>query len=261
MFEMKGIHYVSTPRPGARRGGGTALACSQKKYTMVKLNVSIPRPLEACFALAKPRTPSGKINKFIVGSFYSPPRSRFNSRLAEFLAVTLGQLRADHPGCRVILGADVNDMNLDTLRALDPSLKQLVTFKTNKNLTKTLDIILTDCPELLQEPTRLPPLQVDQGKPGKDSDHHGVQVLPRTSLAPQGSSRREKITVRPFPESGLARHVGPSRGRSGLAWLVPPAAPTWWRRSRRGSRRWWKGTFPPNWSPWGRRTSPTLLRS
>ena len=28
----------------------------------------------------------------------------------------------------------------------------------------------------------------------------------RTNLAPQGSSRREQITVRPFPESGLARH-------------------------------------------------------
>jgi hypothetical protein len=47
---------------------------------------------------------------------------------------------------------------------------------------------------------------VDPGKEGADSDHFGVQVLPRTNLAPQGSSRREKITVRPFPESGLARH-------------------------------------------------------
>ena len=28
IFELKGIKYISTPRPGARRGGGTAIACS-----------------------------------------------------------------------------------------------------------------------------------------------------------------------------------------------------------------------------------------
>jgi hypothetical protein len=173
---------------------------------MSKLNIAIPRPLEACFALVRPRTPSGKVHKFIVGSFYAPPRSRYNGRLAEFLAVTLGQLRAEHPGCRVILGADINDMKLDALRLLDPSLRQMVTFHTNKLATKTLDVILTDCPDLLQEPTRLPPLQVDPGKDGKDSDHYGVEVLPRTNLAPRGGSRRERISVRPFPESGLARH-------------------------------------------------------
>jgi hypothetical protein len=106
----------------------------------------------------------------------------------------------------LFIGADVNDMKLPALLNLDPSLKQTVSFYTNKLQTKTLDVILTDCPELLQEPTRLPPLQVDQGKAGADSDHFGVQVLPRTNLAPQGSSRRERITVRPFPESGLARH-------------------------------------------------------
>ena len=30
ILELKGIKYISTPRPGERRGGGTALACSKQ---------------------------------------------------------------------------------------------------------------------------------------------------------------------------------------------------------------------------------------
>ena len=34
--------------------------------------------------------------------------------------------------------------------------------------------------------------------------HNGVEALPRTNLAQEGSSLREKVRVQPFPESGLA---------------------------------------------------------
>ena len=69
MLELRGIKYVSTPRPGAKRGGGTALACSQERFTMSKLNVLVPKPLEACFALVKPKSPTGKSNQYIFCSF------------------------------------------------------------------------------------------------------------------------------------------------------------------------------------------------
>ena len=97
------------------------------------------------------------------------------------------------------MGADINDMNLNTILNLDPSLKQIV--RGYKNGDKTLDVILTDFWDLLQEPTILSPLQVDDGKPGSDSDHKGVQVLPRTNLSGCGAPMREKVCVRPFPES------------------------------------------------------------
>ena len=81
-------------------------------------------------------------------------------------------------------------MKLDSLLNLDPTLKQIVQGFTNKNRDKTLDVILTDCHHLMQEPTILPPLQVDDGKVGVDSDYQGVQVLPRTNLASQGAALR-----------------------------------------------------------------------
>ena len=42
MFEMSGIHYISTPRPGTQRGGGAAIAVRAQKFTISKLNILIP---------------------------------------------------------------------------------------------------------------------------------------------------------------------------------------------------------------------------
>ena len=81
MLEIKGIKCVSTPQPGLRRGGGTALACSQEQFLLTKLNIHIPKPLEACFAIVKPKKPTGKAYKYICGSIYSPPKSKFNNTL------------------------------------------------------------------------------------------------------------------------------------------------------------------------------------
>ena len=94
-------------------------------------------------------------------------------------------------------------MKIGLLTSLDPTLKQIVTGFTNKNKNKVLDVFYTDCGDLMQEPEIIPPMKVDEGKVGKDSDHNGVECLPRSNLTPEGARLRERITVQPFPESGL----------------------------------------------------------
>ena len=203
LLELKGLKYISIPRPGARRGGGTALISAENNFRITKLKISIPHPLEACFALLRPRNPTGKITKFICISFYSPPKLRSNKKLIEFLISTVAQLRSEHPNCGIVMGDDVNDLKLPLLLAYDPSLKQIVRGFTNKNRDKLLDCLITTLHSLLQEPTILPPIQVDPGKTGKDSDHMGVECVPRNHLVTQGCKLREKVVVQPLPESGL----------------------------------------------------------
>ena len=116
---------------------------------------------------------------------------------------TVNRLRGEHLGSRVIMAGDRNDLKVEVITSLDPTLKQLVKGYTNKKGDKILDVILTDSHDILQEPSILPPLQVDEGKEGKDSDHKGVQCLPRTNCAPLGGAVRQKITVRRFPESKI----------------------------------------------------------
>ena len=43
LLEMEGIQYISTPRPGAKRGGGATIAVRLEKFTISKLNVLIPK--------------------------------------------------------------------------------------------------------------------------------------------------------------------------------------------------------------------------
>ena len=107
LLELHRVKYVSTRRLGARRGGGTALACNEEHFHMSKLKIAIPSPLEACFKLVKPKKPTGKITKFLCRSFYSPPKSPHRNKLAVFLVDTLGRLRQEHPGSRVILEGEM----------------------------------------------------------------------------------------------------------------------------------------------------------
>ena len=76
MFEMRGIEYISTPRPGRKRGGGAAVAVSTQHFHLTKLNISIPTSVEVVWGLLKPKNPTGPITTIIVCCFYSPPNSR-----------------------------------------------------------------------------------------------------------------------------------------------------------------------------------------
>ena len=73
MFQLKGIKYISTPRPGAQRGGGAAIAIREDKFTISKLNIPLPRSVEVVWGLLKPKVVTGIISTIIVCCFYSPP--------------------------------------------------------------------------------------------------------------------------------------------------------------------------------------------
>ena len=73
---MKNLSYISTPRPGAKRGGGAAIAFRPEKFHISKLNITIPKPLEIVWALLRPVVPKGEIRKIILCSFYSPPNKK-----------------------------------------------------------------------------------------------------------------------------------------------------------------------------------------
>ena len=45
LLELKGLKYISTPRPGTRRGGGAALVVNTENFSISKLNTSIPNIL------------------------------------------------------------------------------------------------------------------------------------------------------------------------------------------------------------------------
>ena len=202
MLEMAGIQYISTPRPGAQRGGGAAIAIRTKNFTISKLNVMIPKSVEAVWGLLKPKIVTEKISKIIVCSFYSPPRSRKNGALIDHLTVTLQSLLKDHSAAGIIISGDRNSIDIQTLLSIDPSLQQIVKVPTRG--LKTLDVIITNMARYYNDAMVVPPIIPDNPGYGVTSDHLGVFATPNMNSFQITRRLKVKKMIRPIADSLLA---------------------------------------------------------
>ena len=156
--------------------------------------------------------------------FYSPPNSRSRTKLIDLISTHISSLRTQFNNCGVIVCGDRNNITVQQLLSIDPSLRQIVSFATNKNLDKNLDVICTDMFSSYQAPMRLPAIQVDEGREGVPSDHWGVEAKPRTNISTtRARPKKEMITVRRMPES-LVANFGPELVQMDWSFLneLPP---------------------------------------
>ena len=202
LLEMKGLKYISTPRPGSRRGGGAALVVNTEAFTLSKLNILIPHNLEVVWGLLRPKELTGEITKIIICSFYCPPKSTRKTALIEHMTLTLQSLRTTFPKAGVIISGDRNDLSIARLKSIDLALKQTVLQGTRG--LNILTVILTDLYSFYEEPTIVKPIDVDDPtKPGVPSDHNGVVMAPLTVLAKPVKRQKYVKTVQPITNSAL----------------------------------------------------------
>ena len=76
LLETEGLKYSSTPRPSG--WGGAGIIVNQRKFTVEKMNISIPHNLEIVWGLLKPKDEDARFKRMIICSFYSPPNSKKN---------------------------------------------------------------------------------------------------------------------------------------------------------------------------------------
>ena len=202
LFELKGMKYISTPRPGVRRGGGAAIVVNTEQFSISKLNVQIPSCLEIVWGLAKPVEVTGKITKIITCCFYCPPKSTRKTALIDHMTFTLQSLLNTFPKAGILICGDRNDLGIERLLSIDTSLKQLVNLGTRG--PKILDVVITNMNVFFKEPEIVPPIDVDDPlKGGSPSDHSGVVVEPINDA--EIPAKRIKIckTIRPITSSSL----------------------------------------------------------
>ena len=203
LFELKGLKYISTPRPGSRRGGGAALVSNTERFSITKLNIPNPKNLEVVWGLVRPKNITGKITKIISCCFYSPPRSRKKTALIEHLTFTLQDLLNTFPSAGIIISGDRNDLSIDRLLSVDSSLKQIVT-KGTRGPNNILDVVLTNLDVYYDEPKIVPPIDVDDpAKGGVPSDHSGVIVDKRANTDKPHLKPKICRTIRPITTSAV----------------------------------------------------------
>ena len=172
-LELKGILYLSNPRPN-RKGGGTAITlCDQSgRFSLIKIPVCVPTDLEVCWGLLRTKEPGASIRKIIVCAFYCPPRSRRKSKLVEHITVEYFKLKSIHPGAAFVCGGDKNDLDVRHLLGISSSFRQIVTKPTYRS--SILDILVTDIGHFYNEPVIRPAVKPDIEGHGVPSDHNIV---------------------------------------------------------------------------------------
>ena len=159
MLQMDGLQYISTSRPNKKSGGGVALIVNTKNFACEKLKVFIPTNVEAVWGLLTPKSASAIYKKIIVCAFYSPPKSRRNSKLADHIVGTLQMLVTKYPECGIILGADKNTMDIRPILNCGLRLRQEVTQPTRQG--KIIDVIIMNLGKFYNLPIIAPPIGPD----------------------------------------------------------------------------------------------------
>ena len=224
LLELKGLKYISTPRPEARRGGGAAIVANTENFSISKLNVPIPCNLEVVWGLMRPVEITGKITKILVCCFYCPPRSTKKSALVDHMTLTLQSLLNTFPNAGILISGDRNDLSIDRLLTIDPSLRQLVHKGTRGE--KVLDVVLTNLEEFFDEPEIVPPIDVDNpAKGGVPIDHSGVIVPPRTNADIPAVKHKVRKIFRPITSSSI-NNMGQVIVNEDWVFMDPALSPT-----------------------------------
>ena len=203
MLEIDGLKYLSTSRPSTMKGGGAAIIVNVEKFSVEKIEISIPNKLEVVWGLLKPKVGTCKLKNIIVCSFYSPPKSRKNTKLADHLISTLHMLSTKYPESGIILGGDKNSMDISPLLNCGLRLKQVVDKSTING--KILDVLIMNLSKYYNSPIIAPPICPDNPDYGKPSDHSVPICSPHTNPHTQPLRTWKYHTYRPLPDSSVRR--------------------------------------------------------
>ena len=201
MFQLNGLMYISSPRPksGKAAYGGAAIIINTLKYIYSPVTVPVPNDLEVVWGIIRPVHLNSKYNKIIICSFYSPPDKFKNLKLADYITSTLHLLATENPGSGIILGADVNSMNIKPILNCGLKLRQIVDQNTRGN--KILDVLFTNLSSCYKTPMIAPPVCPDNPSRAKPSDHSVPVAVPHSDRYTRPSRNYKVVNFRPLPES------------------------------------------------------------
>ena len=202
MLQLSGLKYISTPRPGCKRGGGAAIVVNVEKFSLEKLNIYIPHKLEVVWGLLRPKsTINQQIREIIACSLYFPPNSKKHSKMLDHIISTSHHFLTKFPSAMLVLGGDINKLNISPIISSLPRVRQIVTQNTRGD--KILDVILTNFPQFYSVPVIYPPVPPDKAGQGVASDHSVPITRPLTQTTVGQVREYVTRTSRPLPESRI----------------------------------------------------------
>ena len=210
IFKSRIYKHISYYRKNRAPGGGCAIFYNEKKFSVLDLKIPAPSEVENIWAIFTPKEgslsfgPNHNVKRIAVGSYYVSPRSRYQRETIGHIIDTICTLRAKYDNeVNFLIGGDFNRTEVTDILDCYGALHQIISVPTRNEAT--LEIILTDLHTLFHPPTTLPPLQVDSGKDGSDSDHETVVFAPKDNSQYRATLKKKTIKTRPLPQSGVLK--------------------------------------------------------
>ena len=205
MMEGTGYRILAYRRKGGRRGGSCAIIYNQVKFKVEEVNVDTEEGIESVWALLTPRHLDHslqRVKRICIGSVYIAPRSSMKQETMDHIIQTIHMIRSRFDNSvNFIIAGDTNKTNYQDILDSYGALKQCVEVNTRKGAS--LSIILSDLHSLYHPPTTLKPLQVDEQKTGKDSDHDMIVFAPKSNINFKVIRKKRTVKCRPLPDSKI----------------------------------------------------------
>ena len=189
-------------------GGGCAIVCNttENQFDFRDADIDVPENVEAVWAICTPVSADQqmKVKRIAIGSIYVSPRSKHKSDIIDHIIDSIHLLRAKYNNeINFCIGGDFNHLDVNEILECYGGLRQIISVPTRKSAT--LEIMLTDMHTLYHPPTTIPPLQVDTGKKGKDSDYEVVIFAPISNIQYKVHRKKKTIRSRPIPDSQVLK--------------------------------------------------------
>ena len=122
LIDEENFTVISNPHQRKGRGGRPLIIADHTKYIVDKPDISCPWGVEMVWCILSPKnaTSVSKIQKIIVGSFYSKPNSRAKRKLLDHISEVYHMMHSRFKtGLYFLIGADSNDLKLDDILNLE----------------------------------------------------------------------------------------------------------------------------------------------
>ena len=212
LLQLENYRIISNVKQREFVGGKPAIIINEEKYHIKQLcpdPITVPIGVEAVWVLIthKNKNPRSKVQYIAVCSiYYRGPKSTKKQELFDHIASTYHFLCSKYGSAiDFIIAGDTNRLNLSPILNLSPNLQQVVKVPTRLNPPRILDPIITTLKRYYCDPVTKPPIQADENKSGKPSDHLVVLFEPYTASLEIPPRSYRTVKTRPINFEGLKK--------------------------------------------------------
>ena len=209
-------------------GGGCAIIYNENRFKVEELIFEHEEGIESVFAIFTPHNFDHhlqKLKRICVGSVYIPPRSKYKQDTIDHIIHIIHLTRAKYSNeVAFTVAGDFNRTDYTDIIESYGALHQCVEVGTRKASTDdaTLTVILSDLHTHYHPPSTDKPLEVDEGKEGKNADHDIVTFAPKSNPNFAVSRKKKVVRTRPIPDSKIPAYVREIQGQSWIEVLEEP---------------------------------------